>query len=181
MVLPAAWWRVHHRCHGPWWYSSSPPQDGRFDLDPPRGTCYLASEDVGAFIEVFRNHDVNLALEQIARADRRLAQMPLDTWIGSIANFTAPEAASIHHVPPQVSTGPDHSASRLWAEAARKGGFGGIAYWLSQDPTREQIGLALFGEAKEHPPDSPWTTTSTDFAVGTGKRAAALYGGRRSA
>ena len=35
---------------GPWWFSSD--GQGRFDLEPPRGTCYLADEEVGALLEV---------------------------------------------------------------------------------------------------------------------------------
>ncbi len=87
----------------------------------------------------------------------------------------------MHGVTDDISTGPDHMRSRPWAEAAWNGGFGGIAYWLSQDPRQRRIGLALFGLAGENPPDSEWCTHSTEFAIGIGKEAARLFGGNRSA
>src|SRR4029450_991876 len=34
---------------GPWWFSSD--AHGRFDLAPPRGTCYLADDEVTALLE----------------------------------------------------------------------------------------------------------------------------------
>ncbi len=33
-------YRCHRMTRGPWWFGSS--GDGRFDLAPPRGSCYLA-------------------------------------------------------------------------------------------------------------------------------------------
>jgi hypothetical protein len=35
--------RVTSAGFGPWWFSSD--EEGRFDLVPPRGTCYLADDD----------------------------------------------------------------------------------------------------------------------------------------
>ncbi|MGH2350676.1 MAG: RES domain-containing protein, partial [Chloroflexota bacterium] len=45
-------YRIHQHDRGPWWFSHD--GSGRFDLAPPSGTCYLAAEPLGAFIEVFR-------------------------------------------------------------------------------------------------------------------------------
>jgi hypothetical protein len=33
---------------GPWWFSTG--GHGRFDLPPPRGTCYLADDEMGALL-----------------------------------------------------------------------------------------------------------------------------------
>src|SRR5690606_5570920 len=41
--------RVTAAEHGPWWFSST--GEGRFDLVPPRGTCYLADDEVAALLE----------------------------------------------------------------------------------------------------------------------------------
>jgi hypothetical protein len=38
-----------HDGHGPWWFSSS--LEGCFDLPAPDGTCYLASDELGAMLE----------------------------------------------------------------------------------------------------------------------------------
>jgi len=42
--------RVTTSGYGPWWFSSDGA--GRFDLAPPRGTCYLADDEMGALLEV---------------------------------------------------------------------------------------------------------------------------------
>jgi hypothetical protein len=44
--------RINRAEHGPWWFGSS--GYGRFDLSPPRGTCYLSEDALGAFVEAFQ-------------------------------------------------------------------------------------------------------------------------------
>ena len=46
-----ALFRVVRRGAGPWWFGSS--MKGRFDLPEPEGTCYLATDEVTALLEVF--------------------------------------------------------------------------------------------------------------------------------
>ena len=41
--------RAHHRDNGPWWFASD--TGGRFNLDPPNGTCYLAIDEETALRE----------------------------------------------------------------------------------------------------------------------------------
>nr|WP_240954858.1 RES domain-containing protein [Rhodococcus sp. 105337] len=41
--------RGHRAGNGPWWFSSD--GGGRFDLTPPRGTCYLAYDELTAIRE----------------------------------------------------------------------------------------------------------------------------------
>lgn len=43
------WWRQHRESVGPWWFSSD--VSGRFDLEPPSGTCCLASSASAAIRE----------------------------------------------------------------------------------------------------------------------------------
>jgi hypothetical protein len=45
--------RIHKTTREPWWFSNTGLL--RFDLASPNGTCYLAEEAIGAFIEVFQD------------------------------------------------------------------------------------------------------------------------------
>lgn len=49
----ATLYEIHLVGQGPWWFSSDGL--GRFDLNSPRGTCYLAEDPLGGFVEVFRD------------------------------------------------------------------------------------------------------------------------------
>jgi hypothetical protein len=176
LPLPSGWWRFHRPEHNPWWFSSD--GSGRFDLESPEGTCYVAYTGEGAFIEVFRVRGVSHVVEQIKRKERVVSVMQLGTWIGRIADFTSPKAA-VYGVTPVISTGP-HPRARPWAFAARNGGFGGIAYWLSQDPGREEVGLALFGREGCNPPAGAPSPTPSEAPVRLANNAATKFGGKRS-
>lgn len=43
-------WRIHAADVAPWFFDAGP--DGRFNLAEP-GTCHLAKEPIGAFVEKF--------------------------------------------------------------------------------------------------------------------------------
>ena len=45
-------YRIHREGLDPAWFCSD--AECRFDLEKPKGTCYLALEPAGSFIEVFR-------------------------------------------------------------------------------------------------------------------------------
>jgi hypothetical protein len=81
--VPAGYplFRIHRRGRAPWCFSHD--RSGRFDLSPPRGTCYLAEEPLGAFVEVFRT----TALVSEVRA-RRLSVLRLDRPL-VLANCTS--------------------------------------------------------------------------------------------
>ncbi len=59
---PLPLYRAHWAFHKPWWfgYISRNKKSGRFDLPLPHGTCYSATDELGAFIEKFQDLDVNL-------------------------------------------------------------------------------------------------------------------------
>ena len=105
--------------------------------------------------------------------------MLLESWVLPVADFTSPEAAA-YGATRAVCVG-GHAVARPWAQSAHRGGFRGIAYWLSQDPEDRQVGLAVFGKAGENPP-SGWDRVSTSpMPVGLGKEAAELFRSQRSA
>ena len=47
---------MHRGGHGAWWFSSD--GSGRFDLERPKGACYLAETPLGALIEHFDGIDL---------------------------------------------------------------------------------------------------------------------------
>lgn len=155
-VADGQWWRIHGAGYGPWFFASSdlpdraPDAVGRFDLARPYGTCYLGAYLAGAATETLRETGVSHAEAQVAADARRLSQMPLDRWFGEpIADFTSTRVT--HHGAPSDIAAISRAEARPWAEAAWAAGFHGILYSLGQDPLRRR-GLALFGDAGEHPP-----------------------------
>lgn len=118
---------------------------GRFDLRPPDGTCYTAEDDLGAFIEVFR--DVPFVAESDVQAARASTlHVPRDVALADCTHGRARAfgvTAAIHSTEPYERT-------REWAGAFRSAGFGGIRYLVGHDPRQRLVGVALFGEAGLH-------------------------------
>jgi hypothetical protein len=131
-------YRIHRRVHGPSYYSSD--GSGRFDLAAPRGTCYLATEPIGAFIEVFRNTAL------VAQADvtkRRLATLYVAREV-ILADCTVRPARAFG-VTAAIHSTENYSLTQSWAAAFAQAGFGGVCYRLSHDPAQRCLGVALYG------------------------------------
>jgi RES domain len=133
-------YRLHRADRSPWWFSSD--ASGRFDLEPPRGTCYLAASPVGAFIEVFRVETVIPEAEIDVRALSSLAAPRRSR----LADCTV-SAARKFGITGAIHTQPDYTLPREWATAFAAAGFAGIRYRLSHDPAQRELGIALFGVA----------------------------------
>lgn len=146
--------RIHRRGRSPWWFSGD--GSGRFDLGPPsfpgRGTCYLAEDPLGAFVEVFRDLRVIPESELRRRALSRIARpRPL-----RLVDATA-RRARVFGVTGALHSSPDYDLTRAWAAAFAGAGFDGVRYLVSHDPAQELVGYALFGERSEAggPPADP--------------------------
>lgn len=136
-------YRVHRSERSPWWFSDD--GSGRFDLSVKgMGTCYLAERPVGAFIEVFRTETVIPEQEVKARSLARL-RAPAPT---RLADCTASTARGFG-VTAAIHSQPDYELTLAWSQAFAEGGFGGILYRLSHDPSGSELGVALFGSAGE--------------------------------
>jgi RES domain len=133
-------YRIHRCDRSPWWFSSD--GSGRFDLLDGRGTCYLAEQPVGAFVEVFRRDAV---IPEAEVAVRCLAELELGA---SLADCTV-EAARAFGVTAALHSQPEYDLTRTWAQAFADAGFGGLRYRLAHDPSAQQLGVAVFGEAGE--------------------------------
>jgi hypothetical protein len=132
--------RIHRHDRGPWWFSHD--KTGRFDLTAPRGTCYLAEEPIGAFVEVFR-HSAFVQDSDVAR--RRISTLYVERPV-VLADCTTRRARAFG-VTAAIHSSEDYARTQRWAEAFADAGFDGIRYRLSHDPAQRAIGVALFGPA----------------------------------
>jgi hypothetical protein len=137
-----ALFRIHRDRRGPWWFSSN--GSGRFDLDPPGGTCYLSLSALGAFVEVFRTA---VFVDAIDTSDRRLSTVypPRDLLLADCTS----SRARMFGVNAAVHSTPDYSVTRAWAAAFHDQGFDGVRYYCSHDPSQREVGIALFGDDGE--------------------------------
>ena len=132
--------RIHRHNFGPWWFSHD--GSGRFDLAAPSGTCYFAADELGAFVEVFREMRVIPDVEVLAR---RISVIRVSTPT-RLADFTSSAAASFG-VTAAIHSTEDYVKTQTWAGALAAAGFGGVRYLVSHDPAQRNVGIALFGSA----------------------------------
>ncbi len=153
-------WRVVSKGHGPWWFSSS--LTGRFDLPEPDGTCYLATDQLSAVLEVFGPHRSGglIAAEELAR--RRLHRLRVP-WPCSLADLTSRQAAGFG-LTLEVHSLPRYDLTQAWARSLRDGGAAGLLYLARHDPAAGEC-VALFGPSgekadwdrgQEMSPGEPW-------------------------
>jgi hypothetical protein len=138
-------WRVARDGHGPWWFGSS--LQGRFDLPPPDGTCYLASDDLGALLEILGPDLLpGAGAPSSLLAGRRL-------WAVSVPRRqrladTIGERA-VAWVTGELSTITPYHLPQVWALAFRRNGFDGLRYAARHRTGRRPFVVALFGTAGE--------------------------------
>ncbi len=106
------------------------------------GTCYLAEEPAGCFLEVFRDWILVPEMEIDARRISEV-KMPEGT---RLADCTASRSRE-YGITAEIHSTPDYAVTRGWAEASHASGFAGIRYFLRHDPGQILAGVALFGPA----------------------------------
>ena len=126
---------------GPWWFSSN--AQGRFDLVPPRGTCYLADDEVGALLEVLGPvHVVSPAWAG------RLSMWHLGLPRQCSAADTTVRGARGFGVTSELASVTPYALPQRWAAAFAAAGHQGVRYRIRHDPGGSRA-LALFGAAGE--------------------------------
>jgi hypothetical protein len=135
--------RITHGEHGPWWFSSD--GSGRFDLTPPRGTCYLADDPVLALLEVFGELVPRVVSIEVL-ASRRLWTLALPDRCD--AADTTVRAARGFGLTAELATITPYGRPQGWAASFAGAGFDGIRYRARHDPGGGRA-LALFGAAGE--------------------------------
>lgn len=126
---------------GPWWFSSD--ARGRFDLAPPRGTCYLADEEVGALLEVLG--PVTVVSPAWAA---RLRMWHLGLPYQCSAADTTVRTARGFGVTAELASMTPYDVPQQWAAAFAAAGHQGVRYRVRHDPAGSRA-LALFGAAGE--------------------------------
>lgn len=107
---------------------------------PGRGTCYLAEDPLGSFVEAFRDtalvsgDDVDARCLTVVRPRKRL----------TLADCTARPARSFG-VTAAIHSSENYALTQAWAAAFARAGFDGVRYLLSHDPAQRLVGVALFG------------------------------------
>lgn len=150
-------WRVHQRRFQPWFYSSG--AGGRFNLDDPFGTLYVASHPDVALRESAGTDMVGTTIIDADWADRRaVSHMPMEAR--TLANLRSSRAPSFGIIPGEV-TGPfmAYRLTRAWAATFHGCGFGGVRYTSRFAPPGAMYCEAVFGQAG--PVDGQVCSTTT--------------------
>jgi hypothetical protein len=133
-------YRIHRGELGAWWFSHD--ASGRFDLRPPRGTCYVAEDPLGSFVEAFR--DTRIVAE--SDVDKRvLSTLHVSEDIG-LADCTQSRGLAFG-VTAAIHSSENYERTQQWAAAFANAGLAGVRYLVSHDPAQEFVGVALFGPA----------------------------------
>lgn len=145
----------------PWWFASTEPHDagegGRFDLQPPAGTCYLAESLIGAALEVFPSHMGLVPSSALRR--RRGIEITVPDDAPHAGDFTA-VAARGFGVNAEIHSTPVRPVTRAWAEALFAAGWRALRTFIRHDPAQREAAVALLEPlGGSHPPTcgSSWT------------------------
>jgi hypothetical protein len=135
--------RVTAANRGPWWFSSGA---GRFDLDPPRGTCYLADDPLVALLEALGALASSPVVSPGTLAGRVVWSVTVPEQCDA-GDLTARPARAFG-VTAELATATPYDLPRRWAAAVARLGLGGLRYRARHDPAGGRC-LALFGAAGE--------------------------------
>ena len=164
-----ALWRIHAADVSPWFFDPGP--HGRFNL-ADAGTCYLAEEPIGAFVEKFGRllRPGGVIPEPLVDTQRLSRLRPPKV---SVVDLTDPKVLGLAGLTAEIHATTDYDLTQSWAGALRDAGYPGIRYKARHDPRGQLVSIALFGSGK--PPRSAAKTTaipveliheaSTTFAI----------------
>ncbi len=138
-------WRLVRDGYGPWWFGSS--LEGRFDLPAPKGTCYLASDDLGAILECLGPGLLPGGFAPASLLAHRHLRELSPPEPRRIANSLAGKAAG--WVTAELSTITPYAVTQSWARWFHTNAFDGIRYAARHTTSRRAFAVALFGRAGE--------------------------------
>lgn len=149
-----ALWRIHAADASPWFFDTRP--DGRFTL-ADAGTCYLAEEPIGAFVEKFGRllRPGGVIPEPLVDTQRLSRLRPPKV---SVVDLTDSKVLGLAGLTAEIHATTDYGLTQNWASALRDAGYAGVRYKARHDPRGQLVSIALFGSAK--PPRSAAKTTT---------------------
>jgi len=152
-----ALYRIHRWDRGAWYFDNGP--SGRFNLSGTFGTCYLALQPDGAFIETLGWQGRLIDPLEIARRALSTLNVPRSMLLANTGRARArPFGITVGISGIEEA---DRHTTRHWAEAVHAAGFDGIRCRLGHDPSQRTIGIALFGPTS----DIGWAP-GTQVAIG---------------
>ncbi|MEM7480913.1 MAG: RES domain-containing protein [Acidobacteriota bacterium] len=137
-------YRIVHEGLGPWWFGHR--GDGRFDLEAPHGTCYLAREPLAALLDVIGPNRAGGAVSRAFLAARRMRRLRVPK-VHRLADLVARRATAFG-VTGEIGLIVPYDLPQQWAGRLHEARFEGVVYRLRHDPAGDE-GLALFGAAGE--------------------------------
>jgi RES domain len=140
-----ALFRVVQQGNGPWWFSCS--GQGRFDLSPPQGTCYLTRDPLAALLEIIGPTLVDGVVSDRFIQQRRIHKLR-PPRSQQLADLTSRKSVG-HGVTAEIFTITPYTLPQAWASALREAGFDGLDYSVRHDPSPTADGVALFGAVGE--------------------------------
>lgn len=136
----------------PWYFDSSgvePQAAGRYSLQPPLGTCYLATSRAGAILEALQVHLQNLPVDELRT--RRHATLNAPARAPLAADIAHPSCAGVG-ITAALWAGNDRELTQAWAAALRRDGWWAIHGGIQHDPSGRLCGVALFDQQGTHAP-----------------------------
>lgn len=137
---------------------------GRFNLTDlvGRGTCYLALEPLGAYLETLGRV---LTRSRTDLADREYSVVTLDRVL-SLFDLTRSDVRSAYRsegldLTATISGGDDYSDSQRLSRLAHDDGYDGIVYKARHDPGCQYESVALFGPAGSNEHNAVFATCAT--------------------
>lgn len=134
-------WRVHRVENGPWWFH----RGGRFGLDSPRGTCYVATDPMTAISEALVRGNP-IVQESILEA-YCIRRLPIPRRI--LAANLKDRKAGRYKVTRNFGTEEPYDRTQEWARIFVELRLGGINYWPRHDLKDDTSSLAIFGSVGE--------------------------------
>lgn len=139
-------YRVVRAGNDPWWFSSS--GDGRFDLEAPAGTCYLARQPLHALVEIIGSEVGSGTIGQEFLDRRRMCSLEMPKR-AQLADCTSNRARG-YGLTAELGTIVPYDCPHQWAAALRSYGTDGIRYQL-RHVAAGAAAIALFDDASVEP------------------------------
>jgi hypothetical protein len=136
-------WRVTRAGRNPWWFSSE--LSGRFDLHPPHGTCYLATDEMTAMLESVGPELVGGTVSGGFFEGRRLRRLALPRSYR--ARDLTDRSAVGFGLTAEIYTIVPYTLPQAWAKALHDAGAEGVLYHARHDPSLEGKAVGLFGKS----------------------------------